>query len=97
MEELEARLAAMSPTAACAVDIVQTEVGAKVTEALAVKEGGAQIVFVQNTHPGSLVVHVARNRERALCGWEYAKSRWHEIVSEGGAKRRKCNVCRHAL
>lgn len=99
MEILEEKLASLPPTAACAPEDLQAEVSSKVTQALSQRDNevGTQLQLVRNSHPASLIVHVARYVERACCGWEFAKPPWHEFVPSGVYKRRRCSACRNAL
>ena len=101
MEILEQKLAKFPPSAEVSSVAVQGELCVKVQDALVSQaqrvgcEAGP--VLILNAHPTSGVVHVARDAERALCGWEYAKSPWHETVTKGDTKPRRCVICRNAI
>ena len=99
MEILQEKLASLPLTAACAPEDLQAEVSSKVTQALSQRDNevGTQLQLVRNSHPASLIVHVARDAERACCGWEFAKSPWHEFAPNGLSKRRRCSACRNAF
>jgi hypothetical protein len=98
---LESRFAAMPPAQVISPEVVQAEVGLTrcLEEALELesKEVQPQLRFIRNGHPASMIVHVARDALRSVCGWEYAKSPWHTIVTGDEAKPRRCNACRCAF
>ena len=92
LELLEQRFAVQLIAASHWAEDWQTEVAAQAAETASqrMSEGDAEVQFVRNAHPNSLIVHVIRDPERARCGWEYTKSPWHEIVAHGGPKARQC-------
>ena len=99
LEILEQKLSSMPLTPMQMPKECQEEMAAMVTKTLAQREEevGVQLLLVKNTHPASLIVNVARNSDRACCGWEFAKPPWHEFVPSGVSKDRKCSACRNAI
>ena len=99
-EILEDKLAAVPPTETRNPEELRTEVASCVALALTPEgksEATQKLQYIRNGHPASLVVHIARDATRSVCGWEYAKSPWHELMSGDAVKHRRCNACRNAL
>jgi hypothetical protein len=97
---MEAKFAAMPPSEVLDPSQVKAECAQDVSKALeapAVSSEGRELQHVRNGHPASLVVHVVRSASHAACGWEYAKSPWHQFVSGERARLMRCRACRNAL
>ena len=83
-----------------AVEVKIDEMVAAVASQLARRPMSSPVIgarFIMNSHPASLVTHLARDIGRTMCGWEYGASPWAETCSELPGNKLSCRACRGAL
>ena len=81
------------------VDLKMDEMAASVAAQLERRPASSPVIgarFVMNSHPASRVIHLARDVNRTMCGWDYGVSPWSETISEPVSKL-SCRACRNAL
>jgi hypothetical protein len=96
---LEEKLAGLW-SSMCAAELKLDEMAVAVASQLERRPVCSPVIgarFVRNSHPASLVTHIARDIGRTMCGWEYGASPWAETCSELPASKLSCRTCRSAL